>query len=74
MSSQSSSSPIERNSRSRIRETPSPAQRDAIRHDDHSPDDPLIVSVLTCVIYTAPIIVVLILWYYFQPTENSSVK
>jgi len=56
--------------RSRERSAASPNTRTAARRPSHSPDDPLIVSLLTCVIYCIPIVIALALWFMLGQTPQ----
>ena len=60
-----------RRGRSRERANGTPAERSAAREESHSPE-PLIVSVISCIIYTVPIIIALAFWYYMQRASSST--
>ena len=60
-----------RRGRSRERSNGTPAERAAAREESHSPE-PLIVSVISCIIYTVPIIVALAFWWYMQRANSSA--
>ena len=68
-SSSSSSSPSTRRGRSRERSALSPSSRpSAVRSASHSPE-PLIVTVLSFLIYLTPIVIAIALWYYLAPAH-----
>ena len=60
-----------RRGRSRERSNGTPADRAAAREDSHSPE-PMIVSVISFIIYTVPIIIALAVWWYMQRANNAT--